>query len=232
MRMRHLIKILVIFLVISLAGSSAWSNSDCDQKVVEEVMNRFELAPESFEIEVLSSQLKVEMLDDYEIELRPLTQKEPIGLYTVLVTISNDMGKVGSGQVRMRIRKYAPVAVAADRITRSELIDTTMLVMQRMEVTNLIDAPLTSLAEVEGYRARRNLKKGTIVTKNALEAIPDIERGHETLIVYNDGLCRITAPGVALQSGSAGDIIKVKNKATKKIIVARVIDDRAVAVEP
>ena len=230
--MRYLIKVLVIFLLISLIGPSAMSNSDYERKVVEEVMNRFGLDSESFEIEILSNRLKVETLEEYDLDWRPLTQKEPIGLYTILVTISDNRGKVGSGQVRMRIRKFASVAVTADRITRSDLIDSTMLVMQRMEVTNLVEAPLTSLAEVEGYRARRNLRKGTIVTKRALEAIPDIERGHETLIVYNDGLCRITAPGVALQSGLKGDIIKVKNKATKKIIVARIIDDRAVAVEP
>ena len=191
--MRYLIKILAVFLVISLCGTNAMSSADYEQKVVDAMMSRFELSPETYEIEILSNHLKVEPLDEYELDLRPLTQKEPLGLFTVMATVSDGSGKVGSGQVRMRIRKYATVAVAADRITRSDLIDTTMLTMQRMEVTNLVDAPLSSLAEAEGFRARRNLRKGTIVTMSALEAIPDIERGHETLIVYSDGLCRITA---------------------------------------
>lgn len=47
-----------------------------------------------------------------------------------------------------------------------------------------------------------------------------------------DGLCRITAAGVALQSGMAGDYVKVKNKGSGKIILARVVDGTAVAVGP
>ena len=50
--------------------------------------------------------------------------------------------------------------------------------------------------------------------------------------VYIDGLCRITATGVALQSGMAGDYVKVKNKGSGKIILARVVDGTAVAVDP
>ena len=47
-----------------------------------------------------------------------------------------------------------------------------------------------------------------------------------------DGLCRITSAGVSLQSGMAGDYVKVKNKGSGKIILARVVDGAAVAVDP
>ena len=67
---------------------------------------------------------------------------------------------------------------------------------------------------------------------DALERIPDIERGRDVAIVYIEGMCRISADGRTMQSGQAGDYIKVKNKTSGKIILARVVDATAVAVDP
>jgi len=226
---RHLIAF-VILLPFIVPVSVASGNGD--HVIVSSVINMFHLDPLAIEIEVLSNQLEGRHLTDSSLSLRPLTQKEPVGLFTVLATLTENGETVATGQVRMRIRKYAEVLVANDRIKRGDIIDSTRVLVQRMEVTNLIEQPLTSAAELVGFRAKRNLKKGTIVTTGSIEAIPDIESGVETLIIYNDGLCRVTAPGVALQPGAAGEYIKVRNKATKKIIMARVIDDRAVEVDP
>lgn len=221
---------LVILLAITTLVSAAGETGE--HVIVTSVMNMFRLDPSSVEIEVLSNQLEGRSLTESSLSLRPLTQKDPIGLFTVLATLTENGETVATGQVRMRIRKYAEVLVANDRIKRGEIIDSARVVVQRMEVTNLIEQPLTSAAELVGFRAKRNLKKGTIMTTGAIEPVPDVESGRETLIIYNDGLCRVTAPGEALQPGIVGDYIRVRNKATKKIITARVIDDRAVAVDP
>ncbi len=224
----------LIALVIFLAFTTMiWAAGETGERViVTSVMSMFHLDPLDIEIEVLSNQLEGRDVTESSLSLRPLTQKDPVGLFTVLATLTENGETVATGQVRMRIRKYAEVMVANDRIKRGEIIDSAMVIFQRREVTNLIERPLTSVDELTGFRVKRNLKKGTIVTTGAIEAIPDIESGRETLIIYSDGLCRVTAPGVALQPGAVGDYIKVRNQATKKIIMSRVIDDRAVAVDP
>lgn len=200
--------------------------------IVMMMMKMFELDPEVTQIEVLSNQLEGRQITEQALSIRPLTQKEPVGLFTVLATLSKDGEEVATGQVRMRIRKFATVLVAADRIKRGEIIRAEQVLIERKEVTNLIEQPLESFEETAGFRVKRNLQRGTIITTGALEAIPEVERGEQTLIIYNDGLCRVTAPGEALQSGSTGDYIKVRNKATRKIIVARVAEDGAVEVDP
>ena len=67
---------------------------------------------------------------------------------------------------------------------------------------------------------------------STMEQVPDVESGREVSIVYNAGPCRISALGVVLQKGMAGDYIKVKNKSSGKIVLARVVDESAVAVDP
>ncbi|UCG61963.1 MAG: flagellar basal body P-ring formation protein FlgA [Candidatus Zixiibacteriota bacterium] len=221
---------IIVFLLLSTPVMAAEEISN--DIIIHEMMTVLGLDGETHKIEVLSNHLGDQRIDDCNLNIRPLTQKKPVGLYSVLVTATRGEEVVATGQVRVRIRVFAEVVIANDRINRSSLMDPSRFTVARMEVTNLVEQPITSLDDLAGFRAKRNLKKGTIVTTGALEPIPDVERGHETLIVYNDGLCRVTAPGQALQSGLTGEYIKVKNKATNKVIVARIVDDNVVAVDP
>jgi flagella basal body P-ring formation protein FlgA len=131
----------------------------------------------------------------------------------------------------MRIRKYAEVLVTAGKLERHAELSESALLARRMEVTNLRQRPVTSLDELAGQRTRKMVRKDQILTYDAIEAIPDVEVGTEVTIVLSASLLRITAPGRCLQSGSAGEEVKVKNKATGKVLKARVIDSSSVAVD-
>ena len=65
-----------------------------------------------------------------------------------------------------------------------------------------------------------------------MEQIPDIEVGGDVTIVCHEGLLKITVPGEAIQSGSSGDLVKVRNRTSGKILMARVVDDRTVEIQP
>ena len=87
-----------------------------------------------------------------------------------------------------------------------------------MDVTNMVEQPVTLIEDVVGLRTKRNLRRGDILTFKSVELIPD-------------GVCRISATGVVMQEGMAGDYIKVKNKSSGKMVIARVVDAGAVAVD-
>jgi len=204
----------------------------CDRAIIDKMMAMYDLDTSSYQIEILSNQLKSDELTENDIIIRPLTSKEPLGLFTVMVKVINRGEVIESGQVRMKIRLYADVVVVSDKIRSREPLGETKLTVRRMDITSLHEQPLRSLDDITGFRAKRNLRRGTILTTSAIEPIPDVARGRELSIVYVDGLCRVTATGIALQSGIAGDYIKVKNKGSGKIILARIIDGTAVAVDP
>jgi flagella basal body P-ring formation protein FlgA len=225
-------RIIALLILIMTAMTCLATEPNWDEVIVGRMMEDYALDEKSYEIELLSNPLKTEDAATCEISLRTLTQKAPLGLFSVLATVSRDGEVLETGQVRMRVKKYDSVVVVTDRCLRSDPFDSGRLEVQWMEVTKLREQPLKSIKETIGFRAKRNLRKGTILTTGAIQPIPDVETGMETLIVYDDGICRITAPGVALQSGVSGDYIKVKNKATRKIVVARVIEDGAVAIDP
>jgi flagella basal body P-ring formation protein FlgA len=224
-------KLLVIapFMVVFL--SSHGQAVDCDFAVRSVIMADYQLDTASYEIEILSNQLEEEDIDPEELTYSLISQKEPIGLFTILAKVDRGDGRVVKGQVRMRIRKFEEVLVTLDRIQRHEALSRSNLAVRRMEVTTLRERPATSLAELDNHRASRIIRKDQILTHTTAEPVPDIDVGKEVTIVLSEELLQITAPGRCLQSGSAGDYIKVKNQATGKVLKARVIDSQSVAVD-
>lgn len=205
---------------------------DNNEIIKYRIIDRYNLDEAVYEIEILSNTIETKQFDPAQLVIKPLSQKEPLGLFTIIAEIYKDNVQIERAQVKMRIRKFAEVLVINGKLSRNDQITEDNIITERKEITTLLERPVESLDEIANYRLKRNLKTGQILTHEALEVIPDLERGMAMTIVYNDGLCRITAPGIALQSGSSGDLIKVKNKSTNKILVARIVDDKSVSVGP
>lgn len=214
-----------------ISGTVA-ATENCDKAIIDIMMKTYELDSGSYAIEILSNQLRVSNPNPANLTIKPITQKEPLGLFSVIGKVIENDVIIETGQIRMRIKKYAEVLVVTDRFKRHEIFADNRVEKKKMDITNLIEQPLGNIDEIDGYRSKRNIKKGSILTLGNIEPVPDIEQNMETLIVYNDGLCKITAPGIALQTGVAGDYIKVRNKATRKVIIARIVSEKAVAIDP
>ena len=219
-------------LVLLLSFGTSLNAMPCEQAIINHLIDMYQLDTTIYELGILTCRLKSADVDLSEVSVRALTQKEPLGLFSVLVEVSHDGKLVESGQVRLKIRKFADVLVTSDKIRRKDTFSTNNVIIRRMDVTSLREKPVNSFTVLDGHRAKRYLRKGVILTTTSIEAIPDIESGREVSIVYVDGLCHVSAPGVAMESGMAGDYVKVRNKSSRKIIMARVVDASAVAVDP
>lgn len=224
--------ITILVCLTLLAVTSSVSALTSDEAIRSKVAAMYNLDTTQYQIDILTNRLKSADISLNQLTLRPLSPKEPLGLFSMMADVKNDGVLFESSQIRLKIRKYADVLVLLEKVRRSKSITAKQLLLKRMEVTSLRQRPLVDLSELEGSRAGRNLKRGAILTAEDLEPIPDIERGRDVTIVYNEGMCRISADGRALQAGQAGDYIKVKNKSSGKIILARVINATAVAVDP
>ncbi|MFZ1683510.1 MAG: flagellar basal body P-ring formation chaperone FlgA [Candidatus Zixiibacteriota bacterium] len=223
----------VFLFVVLVVATGALASADFDHALSTRIMETYQLDPTWYQVEVLSSGLKVQQLTEaQEITIRPLSQKEPLGVFTLIVMISEHGKEIATGQVSVNIHKFADVLVATDMVSRHETPGSDKLTVQRMEVTTCQEQPVMSLDATTGFRLKRNISRGQILTRSALEPIPDIEVGGEVTIVCKEGLLQVSVPGQTLEAGSAGNLVKVRNSASRKVITARVIDAKTVAVEP
>jgi flagella basal body P-ring formation protein FlgA len=221
---------IVIGLLVFLCQSAV--AVEINQAVTDLVRERYRLDSSQVEIEIVANQLRTRMVNLADLSIRSLTQTEPLGPFTVMAEITHDGVLIERGQVHMRISKFADVLVASDKVNRHELLTEQKFELKRTDVTSLREQPVISTAEIGGMRAKRNLRTGNILTKGAIEPIPDIDVGGEVTIVYTDSWGTITAPGEVLETGLIGARVRVKNLASGKIILATVVSGKSVEVNP
>ncbi|HDL00749.1 MAG TPA: hypothetical protein ENH23_00755, partial [candidate division Zixibacteria bacterium] len=160
--MKTFCTILLISLLITCTLSA--DTRTVNDAIIDQMFDDFNLDTTTYKIEVLSNRLKKTELENEEISIKPLTLKDPLGLFTVIITIFDDGGKIESSQVRMRIRKFDSVLVATDRLKRHTPLTTSNTTIQKVEVTNLRNKSYYSLAETEGYRIKGTVQKSIPIT--------------------------------------------------------------------
>jgi flagella basal body P-ring formation protein FlgA len=226
-----------ITLVVGLAllaalAAPAATAVETGEAIVDLMRTTYELDPAEYEIEITASQLKTRLVDPADLSFKPLSRKEPLGPFTVLVKITSDDDLIEKGQVRLRIKRFARVLVTTDKIGRHDLLNEQQFELKRVDVTSLREQPVSTMTGIVGQRSKRNLRLGSILTRTAMEPVPDIDVGREVTIVFTDTWGSVTAPGRSMQSGWIGGNLRVKNLATGKVISAQVISKKRVEVNP
>lgn len=223
--MKTFIKVLLLIGLLTFPAAA-------NEVLINKVFTTFGLDKSEYSVEVISAGLLTNEFTENEIELKSLYNTPPLGRFAIVATITKDNVVVESRQVRLFIHKFANVVVANDRISRFTELSEISVSIIRKDISDLREQPVTSMTAIKEHRARRNLIKGAILTTADIESIPAIKLHQAIHLVYVNGLCRVTSQGEALQDGRVGDFIKVKNKSSGKIIVARVVDETAVSVGP
>lgn len=130
--------------------------------------------------------------------------------------------------LRFDLKKYQQVAIASRTLNSGEPITTDSIIFERRDIGQLPAGYFTELDKILGLSAKRQLAPGIVITKNMLGEIILIRRGQPVSIVAKIGGIEATMSGTALQDGSKGEFIRVKNSNSQKVIVGQVINDTTV----
>lgn len=98
-------------------------------------------------------------------------------------------------------------------------------------VTDKSQLPITDPASLEGKQAQKYIPAGSMIYSSMVENVPVISPGDKVSIIIEKGLIKITADGMARQKGGIGDLIKVVNLGSKKVIRAEIVDSTTVALK-
>lgn len=130
--------------------------------------------------------------------------------------------------VRCDVRVVLDVPVTTAALQRHDVLDEQTVAVERREFTTLprgLLLPDIVLGGESGgpLRATRPLTAGTVLTESMVEFIPVIARGAQVQIIAGTPGIHVSAPGVALEDGRIGQVIRVENSASGQVIRARVI---------
>ncbi len=88
---------------------------------------------------------------------------------------------------------------------------------QRTLIDRLPEEPLIRAEQAIGQQAARDLKPGMLLTGKMLESVPMARNGQLITVTSSQGAIRLKTVVRAMEAGSLGQRIKVKNETTKEL---------------
>jgi len=135
-------------------------------------------------------------------------------------------------EVPVRIRIFKFVAVAATTINKGDAVNEGDINQEKEEITYISDNDNISPEEIIGQKAKRNISKGTIFTRNLFENQNRIHRGEKVTLIIKSGAVTIRTSGVALQDADYGSKIRIKREGTQTVLYGSVAMDGSVLISP
>jgi flagella basal body P-ring formation protein FlgA len=133
--------------------------------------------------------------------------------------------------IRVRVEVQMDVVVSTGSITRDAVIDQGDVTVTRKWMDTATTGVMTDLLEVLGRKATMRINPGTEITKHMLRSVPVVKKGEVVRIVLESGPMVISAVGLCQEDGGQGDLIRVQNTSSKKVVFARVMGQSLVKVD-
>lgn len=121
----------------------------------------------------------------------------------------------------LRARVTALVAVAATPIPANQPLSADALTLERRDVSSIAD-PVSDLATALGQSSRRTVRAGEVLRAGQLAAPVLVKRGDQVVMVARQQQVEVSTSGEALDAGSRGAIVRVRNGASGQVVRMRV----------
>ena len=129
-----------------------------------------------------------------------------------------------------RVDLYDDVMVAAAPLQRGQNLDKSLVNIEKRNISRLNNGYYTLNDRVDELEARRNLKRGAILTTANLRPRLLVKTGQHVTILLEYGDLKIKASGQALRSARQGEVVKVRNNQSGRVVEAVVSGEGQVRI--
>ncbi len=123
---------------------------------------------------------------------------------------------------------FLPAVHAEGIIDRGQTLTANDLKLQRINVAKARRGYYNRIEEVVGLAAKRRIRAGQTITPALLEQAMAVKRGQPVKIVASNEGIEASTSGEALADGQPGDVIRVRNVGSGKVIDAKVLEQGVV----
>lgn len=119
---------------------------------------------------------------------------------------------------------------ASRNITHDEVLDTGAVIVTEGLMTGLQIRALLTADRARGLQARRDIVAGEALTESVLRLAPVIKSGDAVEATVKIGAVTVTGTGTASGSGQVGDVIRVMQPHSSRLLNARIVGPGAVEI--
>lgn len=123
------------------------------------------------------------------------------------------------------------VVVVTQALPRGTVLEPGHIRLQTQDLSGLNSGYLSSLEAAQDSVLRRAVQLGTVLTPQMLEPRRLVQRGQQVLILVENAQVAVRAEGEALENGSMGERVRVRNSRSSRIIEGVVVAPGVIRVE-
>lgn len=150
------------------------------------------------------------------------------GTLTVPISVLVDGREVRVVDVPLRVHQKRMALLARRDVPPHDILAESDVMLVALELPPGFNDPITTVKAAVGKRATRLLRTGMPIALSALETPPVLSVNDRVTIEYLYGPIRITAPGLARQTGVLGDTVRIYALDTRKELEAVIVDSHTV----
>lgn len=165
------------------------------------------------------------------LRVEPVGNPDFIGDMVFLVKTFKGGSLLKTQSVRTRIEVLRDVVVAARALPSGTTLTNSDVKTIRKWVRRIHPQSLSSIQSASGKRLILQVAPGTEILATMLKETPLVRKGKIVRMVFNNGLMHIVTVGLSEEDGVAGNIVRVKNITSNKVIYAKVLSDSLVGIE-
>ncbi len=161
----------------------------------------------------------------YQVQIKIVERNKTSSYMHLAYQIFRDRQLVKSINVSVKYIPFAKVVVADRDIMKGQLISRDDI---RIEKIKFRRGYITDPNIVVGAVAKVFIQKGKPIRENMIEPDYPVKKRSYVKVVYDRNGIKIEITGYALENGQKGQVIKVKNPSTGKILPCKVIGENTV----
>jgi flagella basal body P-ring formation protein FlgA len=132
--------------------------------------------------------------------------------------------------VPVQVKAMGQVLVASRGLTRGQALGADDFTVVLRDLASLPAGYVAIPEDALGKTAKRNIPAGSVISPSQLQAARVIRRGETVSILAHEGPLEVRMGGLALADGRPGELIRVRNVLTKKVLQGTVTPDGEIRV--
>jgi flagellar basal body P-ring formation protein FlgA len=194
-------------------------------EVERKIKNHLQINCFECELKIQISSVPSNLASDWNLDLNIDLTKN-----TAMIPIYSTSQPDKKGWVVAQIKRYQNIPVLNRSAKMGEVITKDMLSFEKRQVFNVRETILNKEA-IEGMQTSRYINAGQPLMYIDLKREVVMKRGQIVRVLVGNDSFEVSMSGQVEESGSIGEVIKIKNLDSQKVFAAKIIDRGVVRIE-
>jgi flagella basal body P-ring formation protein FlgA len=185
--------------------------------LAQDAAQRLNVAPDAIQMTFNPEDDKVLSLGDaiFKFDIQPERMNDLGNVSWNVTIVSGEESK--QVEIRATARAWEDEVVVAKPLAMKEILEADDFTQRHVLVDTLPEQQLLTLDQCVGEAADNDLKPGMVMTARMVDPVPLIRTGQLVTVTLTEGTVQIRSVARAMEAGSMGQSIKVRNEMTRDV---------------